>query len=86
MAGLESRLARIDREVLEARHLLPDCSPFSDPWMSELDNERGKRELGLRYTPLPVCLRKLVEHYKNRRAPAPEGYRRRSEEIGLASQ
>jgi hypothetical protein len=84
LTGRELRIIRINRESLEARDLLPDCSPFSDPWMSELDNRRSKDELGVRYTPLPIYLRKLVEHYETRRPPTPEGYRRRSEELALA--
>ena len=61
------------------------CSPFSDPWMSELDNQRSKRELGMQYTPLPVYLSKLLGHYKNSQLLMPDGYRRRGEELQLVS-
>jgi nucleoside-diphosphate-sugar epimerase len=84
MAGCELRLTRIDKALLERHKLLPDCSLFSDPWMSELDNQRSKAELGLQYTPLRVYLRKLVGHYENDPPPTPAGYQRRSEEIELA--
>ncbi len=70
--------------TLEELHLLPDCSPFSDPWMSELDNQRSKLELGMQYTSLAVYLQKLVEYYSNRHLPVPDGYRRRNEEMQLA--
>jgi hypothetical protein len=73
------------REENTTRLMLPAGSPFSDPWMSEIDNRRGKAELGATYTPLAVYLTALVEHYRDSRLPAPEGYRRRSEELGLAN-
>ena len=60
IAGYKLHLKRIDQAVLENLQLLPGCSPFSDPWMSELDNQRSKLELGMQYTPLPVYLRNLI--------------------------
>jgi hypothetical protein len=53
--------------------------------MSELDNQKSKLELGMSYTPLPICLRNLVTHYNGFRGPVPEGYRQRDEEIKLAN-
>jgi nucleoside-diphosphate-sugar epimerase len=84
-AGSEVRLTRVEARVLEDHELFPDCSPFSDLWMSELDNQRSKVELGIRYTPVPVYLRKLVDHYERDRPPAPPGYARRRDEIELAA-
>lgn len=86
IAGYPLQVKRVDRTTLERLQLLPDCSPFSDPWMSELDNQRSKRELGMQYTPLPIYLRNLVDHYERSSIPAPESYQRRSEEIKLASE
>jgi nucleoside-diphosphate-sugar epimerase len=86
IAGHTLQLKHIDRMVLENLQLLPDCSPFSDPWMSELDNQRSKLELGMRYTPLPVYLKNLVVHYEGSRLPLPDGYRRRSQELKLADE
>lgn len=86
LARCELRLAYLPRDVLEEHSLFPDCSPFSDPWMSELDNGRSKLELGMQYTSLPVYLRKLVSYYLSRRLPSPAGYQRRNEEIRLANQ
>ena len=86
IAGRTLELKRIDRNVLENHQFIPDCSPFSDPWMSELDNQRSKMELGMSYTPLPIYLEKLVAYCKSAAIPLPDGYRRRREEIKLASE
>jgi nucleoside-diphosphate-sugar epimerase len=85
IAGHDLKLKYIDRAVLESLQLLPDCSPFSDPWMSELDNQRSKLELGMQYTPLAVYLETLVRHYGDSQRPLPDGYQRRTQEIRLAS-
>lgn len=86
IAGCELRLTQVDKALLEQSKLLPDCSPFSDPWMSELDNQRSKAELGIQYTSLPMYLRSLVNHYAHHSLPAPVGYQRRSEETRLAKE
>jgi len=83
MTGYKLGLAYLPREVLESHQLFPDCSPFSDPWMSELDNRRSKLELGMQYTPLPVYLEKLISYYKENHRPMPAGYQQRHEEIRL---
>ncbi|MCI0388191.1 MAG: hypothetical protein MOB07_05410 [Acidobacteria bacterium] len=83
LAGYKLQIARVDRTLLESCDLLPDCSPFSSSWMSELDNGRSKKELGIGYTPLPVYLQKLVAHYESHPPPAPVGYSRRREEVTL---
>jgi nucleoside-diphosphate-sugar epimerase len=85
LACYELRIARVAGGLLESRKLLPDCSPFSGRWMSELDNRRSKEELGIQYTPLPVYLQMLIEHYESNPPCTPEGYCRRSEEIALAA-
>jgi nucleoside-diphosphate-sugar epimerase len=85
-AQAPQRLVLVERTVLESHGLLPDCSPFSDPWMSELDNARGKRELGLTYTAVAETLRRIVTHYDAHVTPDPEGYARRSEELALAAE
>lgn len=81
--GVEPKIVRVNRDLLEANGFLPDCSPFSERWMSELDNTLGKTELGIQYTPLPVYLERIVRHYKTSRTPKPAGYRRRRSEIKL---
>jgi nucleoside-diphosphate-sugar epimerase len=85
IAACDLKLMRVPKQVLEEFSLLPDCSPFSDPWMSELDNTRSKMELGMQYTPVSVYLRKLVFHYQSNPSPIPAGYGRRDEEIELAT-
>jgi nucleoside-diphosphate-sugar epimerase len=85
IAGSTVQLKRLDRQVLERHQLIPDCSPFSDPWMSELDNQRSRVELGMSYTPLPIYLEKLVAHYRNADITLPDGYRRRRDELNVAS-
>lgn len=76
-------IIEIKRSVLEANGFLPDCSPFSDRWMSELTNDRGKAELGLSYTPLPVYLERIVRHYQQHPPHKPASYKRRNAERQL---
>lgn len=79
------KVVTIAREVLLANGFLPDCSPFSDTWMSELDNTRSKTELGMRYTPPSVYLPDLVAQFKQHPPSPPAGYRRRNAERNLAA-
>ena len=81
-----AELVEVPRDALEREGLLPDCSPFSDTWMSELDNARSKTELGLRYTPLPDYLARIVAHHDHCPPPSSAGYRQRSREFKLANQ
>lgn len=84
--GVPLRLVEVERAALDAHGLLPDASPFSDNWMSELDNSLGKRELGLRYTPLDVYVDRTIASYQAAPPPVPDGYRRRALEKGLAAE
>ncbi|MBL8152854.1 MAG: NAD-dependent epimerase/dehydratase family protein [Anaerolineae bacterium] len=86
LVGVVPRIVRVRRSALEAGGFLPDCSPFSERWMSELTNERGKSELGMVYTPLPDYLAKIVSHYESRPVREPASYRRRQAEISFALQ
>jgi hypothetical protein len=52
--------------------------------MSALDNARGKRELGLTYTPVAEYVARIARHYLAGHMPPPEGYSRRAEELRLA--
>lgn len=79
--GVEARVMRFKNSVLQANGFVPDCSPFSDRWMSELDNTRSKTELGMEYTPLADYLRSLIDHYLREKPPIPVGYKRRQAEI-----
>jgi nucleoside-diphosphate-sugar epimerase len=79
-------LVEVDRHALQAQGFLPDCSPFSDTWMSELDNALGKAELGLTFTPVADYVRQIVRHYEQNPPPTPTSYRRRHAEKALAMQ
>ncbi|MCC6615442.1 MAG: precorrin-6A/cobalt-precorrin-6A reductase [Anaerolineae bacterium] len=80
---VKPRIVRLPRATLEAHGFLPDCSPFSERWMSELDNSLSKAELGITYTPLKTYLGNIVRHYLEHMPPKPPGYRRRKAEIML---
>ncbi len=79
-------IVRLRRDLLEANGFLPDCSPFSERWMSELDNTLSKSELGMTYTPLAEYLARIVRYYHETPPPPPAGYRRRRAELLLVEQ
>lgn len=81
--GLTAQVVRVRRDLLEANGFLPDCSPFSERWMSELDNSRSKRELGMVYTPMRDYLARIVAYYHDNPPPTPASYRRRRAELLL---
>lgn len=82
--GITPQIVRAKRSSLEANGFLPDCSPFSERWMSELDNTRSKEELGVEYTPLYDYLGNLVRHYTSTKISKPVGYKRRQAELQFA--
>jgi nucleoside-diphosphate-sugar epimerase len=84
-ANCPLRLARFPRTSMEQENLLPHCSPFSDPWMSALDNQRSKRELGMEYTRLETYLKELVAFFQAAPRRTIAGYARRPEELATAS-
>jgi nucleoside-diphosphate-sugar epimerase len=84
--AVKPRIVRVKRSLLEANGFLPDCSPFSERWMSQLDNQRSKDELGLRYTPLPQYLAKLVAYYQTHKPKKPITYKRRNAELQFAAE
>ncbi len=81
--GVEAQVVRVRRDTLEANGFLPDCSPFSERWMSELDNTRSKTELGMTYTPVREYLAKIVAAYQENPPTTPASYRRRRAEMLL---
>ncbi len=90
LASLMNRpanIVRIRRADLEDSGLLPDCSPFSGKWMSELDAARSVQELaGASYTAPDEYLSRLVGDYRGRwqlSRSLPAGYARRPEEIAF---
>lgn len=84
--NVQPQIIRHKRSELEANGFLPDCSPFSERWMSELDNTRSKDVLGVEYTPVPDYLNQLVQFYKEYHIAEPLTYRRRRAEIQFAKQ
>jgi nucleoside-diphosphate-sugar epimerase len=82
--GLPLRIARVPRERLEAEGLLPACSPFSGRWMSVLDNQCSKVELGMTYTPVQTYVERLVKWHESQPLREIDGYKRRPEELVLA--
>jgi nucleoside-diphosphate-sugar epimerase len=80
------QIAHVKRSLLESQGFLPDCSPFSDRWMSELTNERSKAELGMVYTPVQEALAAIVAHYESEPPRKPASYSRRSAERNLILQ
>lgn len=86
LMNTQARIVRVERSQLEANGFLPDCSPFSERWMSELDNSRSKAALGMTYTPLRDYLARLVEFYSSHQTLPPFTYRRRRAELQFAKQ
>jgi nucleoside-diphosphate-sugar epimerase len=80
------QLVRVRRDLLEANGFLPDCSPFSERWMSELDNTLSREELGMTYTPLREYLMRIVAYVTANPPVQPAGYRRRRAELLLVTQ
>jgi nucleoside-diphosphate-sugar epimerase len=84
ITGAQARTVTARRGDLVAHGFLPDCAPFSERWMSALDNRLSKDELGVAYTPLVESLEALVEYYDTHRLPHPLTYRRRRAELQYA--
>ena len=82
--GAQARLVTAKRDDLVANGFLPDCAPFSERWMSALDNSLSKEDLDVAYTPLVDTLTELVAYYDTRRLPHPLTYRRRRAELQFA--
>jgi len=85
IGGADLRIVKVPRKRLESEKLLPACSPFSGRWMSNLDNGRSKRELGIIYTRLETYLSNLVHHFSSRQCTQP-GYERRPLELRIADE
>jgi nucleoside-diphosphate-sugar epimerase len=82
-----SEIRKVKRDNLVAAGLLPDCSPFSGKWMSELDNTLSTAELGIEYTSPADYLPSIVEDYRRRWVTSglvPDSYRQREKEVIFA--
>jgi nucleoside-diphosphate-sugar epimerase len=78
------KVVRMPREELNREALLPHCSPFSDKWMSSLENARSKQALGMQYTPVSTYVRKLVSYFQAVQPHTVEGYAQRPREVEFA--
>lgn len=76
-------IVEVERRTLQANGFLPDCSPFSEAWMSVLDNTRSKEDLGMTYTPLRTYLEKILAYYEEHPPMPPVSYRRRQAEKNM---
>lgn len=85
LVGRGPWIVRVPRRELDARGLLPACSPFSDAWMSALDNARARERLGIRFARVDDYLPPLVAAARARPAAGVPGYGRRAEELLLAA-
>lgn len=74
LARIGGRALRMPAGLLWKHGLLPACSPFSEPWMSSLDNTLGKLTLGLAYTPFAEYLDELIRGF-DPSAPVPGAFR-----------
>lgn len=78
--NVKPKITRVNRADLKANGFLPDCSPFSEKWMSELDNHLSKTEFGITYTPLPTYLKNILSIWQDNPPPPPASYVRRKSE------
>ncbi|MGH7572639.1 MAG: NAD-dependent epimerase/dehydratase family protein [Gemmatimonadota bacterium] len=86
LLGVEPEVVHRPRADLEATGLFPACSPFSNPWMSVLDNRRAKEDLGLRFAGFEDYLPDLVERFRDSDLELPPSYaRQRDREKALAT-
>lgn len=86
ITGSRSDVLRVKRDILEVEELLPDCSPFSGEWMSELDNAESVEELGATYASPEEYLPSIVEDFRSRWRPAgmsPASYAQRQQEAAF---
>ncbi len=83
LLGVRAEIVRVKRDLLEANGFLPDCSPFSERWMSELDNKRSKSDLGMTYTPARDYLERILRYFEENPPPTPRSYLRRRSELLL---
>ena len=80
------RVLRLPRATLERHGLLPACSPFSDRWMSALDNARGKAALGMTYRPPADYVARVVEAAIAIPPDRVPGLAQRPQELALAGE
>lgn len=86
-AETDAQVLAVERSKLEAAGLLPDCSPFSGKWMSELDNSQSLEQFEIQYTSPDSYLPSIVSDYRSRWAQlglVPNSYKQRAKELAEA--
>ncbi|HVN84820.1 MAG TPA: NAD-dependent epimerase/dehydratase family protein [Candidatus Binatia bacterium] len=86
LVGAPARLAPVSAASLPDAALRPvDISPFSDPWMSQLDPSKAQRELRFTHQPVATYLDKIVTSLlAHPPENPPDNYRHREIERRLA--
>lgn len=74
LVGVRPEIVQRPRAELQRAEVFPGCSPFSNPWMSVLDNRRAKEELGLSFTNFEEYLPRLAKHFADPDLPPPKAY------------
>jgi nucleoside-diphosphate-sugar epimerase len=83
-AETDPQILVVERTKLDDARLLPDCSPFSGRWMSELDNARSLATFPLEYTDPVAYLPSIVADFRSRWAQLgliPDSYQQRGAEL-----
>ncbi len=87
LLGTRERVVPVPSDAIRAAGLVPVAiSPFSDPWMSQLDAGKAKAALGFQHEPWRSYLDKIVTCFVNHPPTAPpENYTHREQERALAA-
>lgn len=74
LVGVAPKVVRWPRAALQEAEVFPGCSPHSNPWMSVLDNQRAKEELGLSFAGFEEYLPRLAAHFVDPDLSPPQAY------------
>jgi nucleoside-diphosphate-sugar epimerase len=72
--GIEPQVVPLPRAELIAAGVFPGCAPFTNPWMSILDNTRARAELGLSFDGFDVYVPELALDCAASPRPQPDSY------------
>ncbi|GEM_PF-169008 len=87
MTGAPPMVSVTDAELLTHQLTPTQVSPFSDPWMSDMENGKAVVYLGFRPEPVRHYLDKIVATFLNARpAEPPPNYAHRASELALAAE
>jgi nucleoside-diphosphate-sugar epimerase len=74
LVRVRPKVVQRPRTELQRAEVFPGCSPFSNPWMSVLDNRRAKEELGLSFANFEDYLPQLAKHFADPDLSPPQAY------------